>query len=67
MSEVTENKDTTVKLTKKALNKLETKAKPFESKRECLERIIMQNCGSPNQKEESEEESDRESKMEAKA
>jgi len=49
MSQVTKNedsKDTTVKLSKKALNNLEKKAKPFESKKDCIERIIAENCGS---------------------
>ena len=36
------NEDTTVKLSKKALNSLEKKARPFESKKHCLERFIAE-------------------------
>ena len=50
----TKNEDTTVKLSKKAMNNLAGKAKPFESKKDCLERILMQNCSSSNKKKESE-------------
>ena len=50
----TKNEDTTVKLSKKAMNNLADKAKPFESKKDCLERIIMRNCSSSNKKKESE-------------
>ncbi len=50
----TKNEDTTVKLSKKAMNGLADKAKPFESKKDCLERILMQNCSSSNKKKESE-------------
>ena len=45
MDKVVENNDTSVKLSKNALKKLESKARPFESKKDCLERIITQNCG----------------------
>ena len=58
MAQVTKNedsKDTTVKLSKKALNSLEKKAKPFESKKDCVERIIAENCGSSKPKEEPDE------------
>ena len=54
----TKNGDTTVKLSKKAMNNLADKAKPFESKKDCLERILMQNCSSSNKKKGTEEESD---------
>ena len=50
----TKNEDTTVKLSKKAMNNLADKAKPFESKKDCLERVLMQNCSSSNKKKESE-------------
>jgi len=36
------------------MNNLADKAKPFESKKDCLERILMQNCSSSNKKKESE-------------
>lgn len=45
MDKVAENNDTSVKLSKNALKQLESKARPFESKKDCLERIITQNCG----------------------
>ncbi len=54
MALATKNEDTTVKLSKKAMNNLADKAKPFESKKDCLERILMQNCSSSNKKKESE-------------
>jgi len=54
----TKNEDTTVKLSKKAMNNLADEANPFESKKDCLERIIMQNCSSSNKNKRSEEESD---------
>jgi len=54
MALATKNEDTTVKLSKKAMNNLADKAKPFESKKDCLERILMQNCSFPNKKKESE-------------
>jgi len=44
--------DTTVKVSKTVLKKLESKAKPFETKKECLERVIMQNCGNEKKVEE---------------
>lgn len=53
-----ESNDVTVKMTKNALKQLEKKARPFESKKECLERIIMQNCGSKENKEFKEPDSD---------
>ena len=43
------NEDTTVKLSKKVLNQLSNKARPFESKKKCLERIITQTCGTPKE------------------
>jgi len=54
MALATKNEDTTVKLSKKAMNNLADKAKPFESKKDCLERILMQNCSFSNKKKESE-------------
>jgi len=57
MSTVSKSEDTTVKISKKAMNDLANRAKPFESKKDCLERIIMQSCGS-NEMKESDEESD---------
>ncbi len=50
MSTITKNGDTTVKLSKKALNGLSGRAKPFESKKDCLERIILRNCSSNEMK-----------------
>ena len=41
-----EDEDTSIKVSPGALNELAKKAKPFESKKDCLERIIKQNCGS---------------------
>ena len=35
---------TTIKVSREALKSLETKARPFESKKEVLERVIMQSC-----------------------
>lgn len=64
MAQSAKTEDTTVKLTKKALKKLETKAKPFESKRDCLERIIMQNCSSPRKSSVEETEEQTESQTE---
>ena len=40
---------------RKAINGLAEKAKPFESKKDCLERIIMQSCSSNKMKESDEE------------
>ena len=54
----TKNEDTTVKLSKKAMNNLADNAKPFESKKDCLERILMQNCSSSNKMKESENNSE---------
>lgn len=47
------NDDTTVKLSKKTLASLESKARPFESKRDCIERVIMQSCSPQTKPEES--------------
>jgi len=44
------NEETTVKLSKSAMKSLETKARPFESKRDCLERVIVQSCSPKNKK-----------------
>jgi len=56
MKQVSEtNEDTTVKISKKALNGLAGRAKPFESKKDCLERIIMRNCNSQKMKDSDEE------------
>ena len=46
MVPVSKNEDTTVKLSKKTMQSLADRAKPFESKKECLERVIAENCGS---------------------
>jgi len=59
----TKNEDTTVKISKKAMNGLAGRARPFESKKDCLERIIMRDC-SPNRTKESDEESDIDDQME---
>ena len=45
MATTTKNDDQTVKVSKKAIKELESKAKPFESKKDCIERMIMENCG----------------------
>ena len=65
MAQVTKNEDTTVKLSKKALKQLESKAKPFESKKECLERIITQNCCSSKETPETEPEKQTEESQES--
>lgn len=66
MALATKNEDTTVKLSKKAMNNLADKAKPFESKKDCLERILMQNCSSSNKKKESEIELEQQDQEESK-
>ena len=63
MSTVSKNEDTTVKISKKALNGLAGRAKPFESKKDCLERIIMRNCSSDEMKK-SDDDSDTDNQME---
>ena len=55
MSQVSKNEDTTVKLSKKAMNRLADRAKPFETKKDCLERIISENCSKTTKAEEIEE------------
>ena len=54
MAEVTTG-DTTVKLSQKALKRLESKAKPFETKKDCLERIISENCSKTTKADETKE------------
>ena len=54
MKKSNEEADTSIKVSPAALNDLAKKAKPFESKKDCLERILMQNCSSSNKKKESE-------------
>jgi len=46
MKRINEDADTSIKISPVALNDLAKKAKPFESKKDCLERIIKQNCSS---------------------
>ena len=36
--------DTTIKVSKEAMKTLESKARPFESRKSCIERVIMQSC-----------------------
>lgn len=38
------NEETTIRVSKIALETLRLKAKPFESKKQVLERVIMQSC-----------------------
>ena len=38
------NEETTIRVSKTALETLKSKAKPFESKKQVLERVIMQSC-----------------------
>jgi len=54
MKKSNEESDTSIKVSSEAMNDLAKKAKPFESKKDCLERIIMQSCGSSNKMKESE-------------
>lgn len=60
MAQVTKIEDVTVKLSQKALNVLAGKAKPFETKRDALERIILQNCSSSRQESDKESETNTE-------
>ncbi len=54
MKKSNEEPDTSIKVSSEAMNDLAKKAKPFESKKDCLERIIMQSCSSSNKMKESE-------------
>lgn len=54
MKKSNEEPDTSIKVSSEAMNDLSKKAKPFESKKDCLERIIMQSCSSSNKNKESE-------------
>ena len=36
--------DTTIKVSKEAMKTLASKARPFESRKSCIERVIMQSC-----------------------
>ena len=36
--------DTTIKVSKEVLDTLKEKARPFESRKSCIERVIMQSC-----------------------
>ena len=54
MKKTHEEADTSIKVSPEALNDLAKKAKPFESKKDCLERIIMQSCSPSIKKKESE-------------
>ena len=38
------NEETTIRVSKTALETLKLKAKPFESKKQVLERVIIQSC-----------------------
>ena len=56
------DEDTTIKVSRETMKTLESKARPFESRKSCIERIIMQSC-SPSkisgvEPEETESESD---------
>ena len=55
MQESKKQEDSTVKLSPKAEKALEKKAKPFESKRACLERIVLRGCTPDGQENEMEE------------
>jgi len=57
MKRINEDVDTSIKVSPKALNELSKKAKPFESKKDCLERIIKQNCSPSNEMKDSEQDS----------
>jgi len=54
MKKSNEGPDTSIKVSSEAMNDLAKKAKPFESKKDCLERIIMQSCTPSNKMKESE-------------
>lgn len=58
MEKNSKNNDTSVKISRVALKTLATKAKPFESKKEALERMINQNCGEVVQKQKTEDDFD---------
>ena len=53
MKRINEDADTSIKVSPEALNDLAKKAKPFESKKDCLERIITQSCSPSNEMKES--------------
>ena len=55
MGKNSKNNDTSVKISRVTLKTLATKAKPFESKKEALERIINQNCGEAVQEQKTED------------
>ena len=38
------DEDTTIKVSKEVLDTLKKKARPFESRKSCIERVIMQSC-----------------------
>ena len=38
------DEDTTIKVSREAMKTLESKARPFESRKSCIERVIMQSC-----------------------
>jgi len=52
------NNDTSIKISRNVLKVLATKAKPFESKKEALERMITQNCGVAVQEQKTEDDFD---------
>lgn len=52
------NNDTSIKISRVALKVLATKAKPFESKKEALERMITQKCGEAVQEQKTEDDFD---------
>ncbi len=58
MKKSNEEPDTSIKVSSEAMNDLSKKAKPFESKKDCLERIIMQSCSPSNKMKESENNSE---------
>jgi len=57
MKKINEEADTSIKVSPIALNDLAKKAKPFESKKDCLERIIKQSCSPSNEMKDSEQDS----------
>ena len=38
------DEDSTIKVSQEALDVLKKKARPFESRKSCIERVIMQSC-----------------------
>lgn len=58
MKKSNEEPDTSIKVSSEAMNDLAKKAKPFESKKDCLERIIMQSCSPSNKMKKSDEDSE---------